>query len=232
MARVSPDQLDPRNRLELYSKDAIRNADFWTDKLIREEYSRLRDIARKRLTRIKAAGEMDSWAWRKYSDAFPTARGQSTAEIADKLPALARFIAAKTSTISGIRAQQTKAVETLQAHGYTGITKSNLSAFGQFMEEWRAKKLDRSYGSPTAVEMFEWSQEQNIPWDRIKGNFARWLQHYEKLSAWVEKQEEAGRGVDADDIIARFDKLEEQRQKKNAQARAKRQSAKKQSKRK
>lgn len=224
--RLSPDQLDPRNTLELYSRDALRNADFWTDRLIREEYSRLRDIAQKRLKRLQIA-DPESWAYRKYKGAFAPARGQSAEQLRQQLPALARFIAARTSTVSGIRQRERKAIATLQSHGYTGINASNFRQFGQFMEEWRTKQLSHSYGSPDVAEFFEWSQEKSIPWDRIKGDFARWLSYSTRLQEWAEKQEAAGRGVSADDIIQRFDKLESQRQARNEKARAKRAATKK-----
>lgn len=222
MARtISPDQLDPRNALELYSRDALRNADFWNDKLIREEYSRLRDIARKRLQRLRIA-EPESWAYTKYKSAFAPAREQSTEQLRQQLPSLARFIAAKTSTVSGIRQQERRAIETLQEHGYTGVTPANFRQFGQFMEEWRTKKLNHSYGSPDAVELFEWTQDREIPWEKIKGDFARWLQYSTKLQEWAESQEEKGRGISADDILERFDKMEEQRTARNRKARERR----------
>ena len=43
---------DPRVNLEYYTREAIRNADVWTDSAVRAEYSRLRDIAQKRLKQI------------------------------------------------------------------------------------------------------------------------------------------------------------------------------------
>lgn len=216
--RLSPDLLDPRNNLQYYTPSAIKNADVWTDANVRKEYSRLRDIAQKRLARLEIL-EPDSYAYRKNAGRFAPARGQSTADLRAQLPELAKFIAAKTGSVTGIRAQRAKAVAALQERGYTGITKQNIKAFGEFMDEWRAKKLDRTIGSPTAAELFEFTQDNEIPWETVKENFAGWLREREKLEDFVKKQNRKGQEVSADDIIQRFDQLEAQRQKKNERAR-------------
>ena len=111
MAKLNPDELDPRNNLEWYTADAITNADVWTPQMIRREYSRLRDIAQKRLKRL-AEAEPESYAYRHNVGQYAPARGQTTKELAAKLPELARFIAAKTGTVRGIREQRIKAAAT------------------------------------------------------------------------------------------------------------------------
>ena len=226
MARLSIDQLDPRNNLELYTREALRNADVWTDKLIREEYSRLRDIAQKRLKRL-AASEPTSYAYTKNVGVYGPARGQSTEELRKLLPDLAKFIAAKTGTVSGIRAARRQAIRTLQEHGYTGITPSNYASFGEFMREWRARKLEKVIGSQTVVELFEFTEDNDIPWDTVKQDFERWLVQKDKLEEWVYSREERGKDTSSADLVKRFDTWEEQRQRKNAKARERR-AAKKQ----
>ena len=220
-ARISPDQLDPRNNLQFYTAAALRNADVWTDRAIRQEYKRLRDIAQKRLKRL-AIAEPESYAYKTNVGRFGTTRGQSTAELRAQLPDLAKFIAAKTGTISGIRQQRAKAVATLQKHGYTGVTKSNLKVFGEFMDLWRNSKMNRAYGSPTAVETFEFVQKHQIPWDRVKNDFATFLMDRAKLESYVRKQNKSGREVSSDDIIAEFDRLEQARESRNRKARERR----------
>lgn len=222
-ARINPDQLDPRNNLQFYTRSALRNADVWTDKAIRQEYRRLRDIAQKRLARL-AKAEPNSQAYKRNVGRFGAARGQRTEQLRQLLPDLAKFIAAKTGTVQGIRQQRARAVETLQRHGYTGITKENLQAFGEFMEQYRAKALDKVLGSPTAVEMFEFTQEHAIPWKRIKARFAGWLAQRDELRDYVQRRHEAGEEVTSDQILKEFNRLE-----KNRQARERR-AAKKQKK--
>ena len=221
MSKLSPDQLDPRNNLQWYTRTAIRNADVWTPQMIRSEYSRLRDIAQKRLKRLGEA-EPESYAYTSNVGRYAPVRGLSTEEAEKLLPDLAKFIAAKTGTVRGIRQQRQAAVKTLQARGYTGITQSNIKLFGQFMEEWRQSKLVRSVGSPDTASAFEFMQKHDIPWEYVKANFAEWLREQKKLRDYVGKQNKKGRAVTSDEILQRFEELEAQRKAKNAKARERR----------
>lgn len=202
---------DPRVNLEYYTREAVRNADVWTDSAVRAEYSRLRDIAQKRLQRL-AKSEPGSYAYRANVGQYAPARGQTTEEIRTKLPTLAKFIAAKTGSVSGIRAQRSKAVKTFQEHGYNFITKENIGTFGEFMEAFKSKKgKTRAYGSYEAVELWEFTQEQNIDPERVKRQFAQWLQQRKELEEYVTRQHKAGEEVSADDVIREFNRLDKQR---------------------
>lgn len=204
---------DPRVNLEYYTREAIRSADVWTDSAVRAEYSRLRDIAQKRLKRL-AVNEPQSYAYRANVGQYAPARGMSTEEIRTQLPTLAKFIAAKTGSVMGIRAQRRKAVETFHEHGYKFINQNNLRAFGDFMESFRSKRgKTRTYGSFDAVELWEFTQENNIDPERVKKQFAQWLGQQRALDKYVRKQHKAGEEVSADDIIKEFNRLERERKK-------------------
>lgn len=205
--KLSPDQIDPRNSLQYYTREAVKNADYWDDAALRAEYSRLRDIAQKRLKRL-AKAEPDSYAYRHNVGKYKPARGQSTAELREKLPELAKFIAAKTGSVSGIRAQRVAAVEALQEHGYEGITKGNYKLFAEFMREWRAQKLQKVWGSPEVYEMFVFTREKKVPWDKIRDNFEAWLEHLDELESYAERS--SGEDVTADMLIKELDRLTEE----------------------
>lgn len=216
-ARIDPSQLDPRNNLQMYTKSALRNSDAWTDQLIRSEYRRLRDISQKRLKRLGEA-EPGSYAYKHNKGKFPASRGTSTAEMRKLLPDLAKFIAAKTGSVSGIRAHEKAVLATLHQHGYTGVNKTNLRAFGEFMEAWRAKN-GRSVGSPTGADKFEFWQDQGVVWDKVEGRFAEFLGQEKKLQDYIRKRHEAGEEVSSADIISKFESLERQRLARNKRAR-------------
>lgn len=204
---------DPRVNLEYYTREVVRNADVWTDSAVRAEYSRLRDIAQKRLKRL-AKSEPTSYAYRANVGQYAPARGQTTEEIRAQLPTLAKFIAAKTGSVSGIRAQRRKAVDTFREHGYKFINQNNLAAFGEFMESFRSKRgKTRAYGSFDAVELWEFTQENNIDPERVKKQFAQWLGQQRELERYVRKQHRAGEEVAADYIIKEFNRLERERRK-------------------
>ena len=223
---LSPDQLDPRNDLQWYTRAAVRNADMWTDKAVRAEYSRLRDIAQKRLKRLEIK-EPESYAYKTNKSAFAPARGQTTEELRALLPELAKFIAAKTGTVSGIQAQRRKAVDTMRGHGYTFVTQENYKEFAAFMAEWRNSKANRSVGSPDAVEAFEFTQESEIKLEDVKDRFADYLKDQKKLQSYVRKENKAGRQVSSDNILAEFDRLEQVKAERKAAAAVRRQAKRK-----
>lgn len=204
-------RLDPRVNLEMYTREAIRNADVWTDSMVRREYSRLRDIAQKRLERL-GRNEPESYAYRANRGQYGPARGQETEALRQQLPQLAKFIAARTGSVTGIRAQRKKAVESLQSKGYNFVTKENLAAFGEFMEEFRSKRgAARSYGTFEALELWEFAQANDIDVERVKRNFANWLKERRELERYVRKRSKAGEETTADDILAEFNRLEKER---------------------
>ena len=233
MPKLRPDQLDPRNNLQFYTREAMRDPDYWDDRAVRAEYSRLRDIAQKRLQRL-AVSEPGSRAYRLNAGQYATARSMTTEEIREKLPQLARFIAAKTGSVSGIQAQRRAALETLQEHGFTGINKGNIKDFGEFMEQWRERKLQKVVGSVEAAEFFEWTQDKNIPWDKIRADFALWLRERETIQRYADAHEGASPAklqriakymnkypnMNADRVTELFDDLEARQSRERAEKRA------------
>ena len=199
---------DPRVSLEYYTREAIRNADVWTDAAVRAEYSRLRDIAQKRLKRL-AKSEPQSYAYRANVGQYAPTRELTTEEVRMQLPQLAKFIAAKTGSVSGIRAQRSKAVATFREHGYKFINMSNIKAFGEYMEEYRSKYGNRMYFE--AVELWEFTQAHGIDAERVKRQFAQWLGQQRALQTYAKRRSAAGETVSADDIIKEFNRLERER---------------------
>ena len=185
--KLSPDQLDPRNNLQLYSRDVIKNADIWTPKAIREEYSRLRSIARKRLERL-ARLEPDSYAYRHNVGVYKPLKELTQTEVTKLLPELAQFIAAKTGTVKGIREARLKAIEKLQEHGYEQINESNYKTFAAWMEKWRSEKLTHSIGSIEVVEAFEFTVLHDIRNDDIDKDFQAYLKDIMKAEKYAERK--------------------------------------------
>lgn len=207
MAKIPSDQLDPRNNLQWYSRAALRNADVWTDKAIRQEYSRLRDISQKRLKRL-AVSEPESFAYKENIGKYAPVRELTTEEARALLPELARFIAAKTSTVTGIRRQREKAVKTLQAQGFA-VTKQNIKLFGQYMQTWRETQTGRKRGLVTsgeAAESYEFFEKSGIELDEIKDRFNKWVKSQDKLENYVKKQNKKG-AVSGDMILAKWNSI-------------------------
>ena len=199
--KLSPDQLGPRNNLQLYSRDVVKNADIWTPKAIREEYSRLRSIARKRLERLERL-EPDSYAYRHNVGVYKPLKELTQTEVIKLLPELAQFIAAKTGTVTGIREARLKAVEKLREHGYEQINESNYKTFASWMEKWRSEKLTHSIGSIEVVEAFEFTVLHDIRNDDIDKDFQAYLKDIMKAEKYAERKRK--NTVTSEKIRAKF----------------------------
>ena len=199
--KLSPDQLDPRNNLQLYSRDVVKNADIWTPKAIREEYSRLRSIARKRLERLERL-EPDSYAYRHNVGVYKPLKELTQTEVIKLLPELAQFIAAKTGTVTGIREARLKAVEKLREHGYEQINESNYKTFASWMEKWRSEKLTHSIGSIEVVEAFEFTVLHDIRNDDIDKDFQAYIKDIMKAEKYAERKRK--NTVTSEKIRAKF----------------------------
>lgn len=198
---------DPRNDMRLYTRYALTSAGIWSEKDIRAEYSRLRDIAQKRLQRL-GRSEPDSYAHRENVGAYAPARGLTTAQIVDLMPDLARFITARAGSVSGIRAIRKQTLETLHERGYDFVNARNLREFGEYMEDWRSRRDLHSIGSVEAAEFYGWASENKVDVDRIRADFAGWLSKREQLRDYTRQQNEAGQRVSADMIYQEYDRLQ------------------------
>ena len=164
-----------------YTPVAIKNllATPEGEKIVRKEYTRLRDISQKRLKRLKAAGYESTQQYKRNVLHYPKLKDiKSKTELAYRLSDLSRFIEAKTSTVSGIKETQKKAIETMHEHGYDFINSSNIKQFGEFMEEFRNRQLDMEYDSGDAAELFSVVTKKKVSIEKVKENFEEYLEKY------------------------------------------------------
>lgn len=147
-----------------------------TEKELREEFNRLRDIAQKRLKRLEASEFKGEQIATRHQGGFKRLRDiRNPAEMAAALADMANFIAARTSTVGGQRRAQKKTLQSLQKHGYGFINKGNLKAFGDFMDIVRAKELAGSvFDSARLYQVFKFGHKHNIPSEVLEKNFLFW----------------------------------------------------------
>lgn len=126
---------------------------------LRKEYSRLRQIAQKRLTRLERAGYGDTEIYTDYEDVFQKTRGLSDAQIAEIMPDLYNFLNRQTSTVSGMNKYITKNVESLHDSGYDFVNKYNFREWTRFLDDIKNdddfrynEELDDIKGAATAEQ--------------------------------------------------------------------------------
>ena len=128
-----------------------------------KEYARMRDIARKRMNRLKD----DDFDWTKASkEKFPAFSNMDVRDLPKAFSELSKFLSAKRSTLGGQKEIRNKTMETLNkaigAYDEEGkldksvahVNKKNYSRVIEIMNETRRMKLNSSlYDSTKIVEL-------------------------------------------------------------------------------
>lgn len=149
----------------------------------RREYQRLRRIAEKRLARLGASEFADSEAYRRNVGTFtPLSQVSGNRELGALLYQVRNFLDARRSSVTGQRAIIREQLETLHKHGYTFVNKSNLKAFGDFMEAARVAAGGRLYASDRVAEIYDAAERKGIPPEQLLANFVFWRKHVETLN--------------------------------------------------
>ena len=163
---------------------------------MRKEYTRMRDIAQKRIERL---GEGYEWTqtYKSHSLGFQKLKDISPENFAKAFSELSGFVSAKTSTVSGQRSKQRKTTETLnKAVGQKGaVNKNNYKRVITLLNEARKQKL--VYGSDKIVQLADATMPlTNTQFDDILDNLDAMLLHSEeveeRLSSYIESNDLSG----------------------------------------
>ena len=194
MARI------PRVKLsypqEYYMPELLRQG-ILTPEQMKAEYTRLRNVANKRLLRMQDTRFENYQSFQQNVGKFiPVSQISSERELIYRLSEVERFISAKTSTISGIRDIERRTLESLQDAGYTFVNAKNLAAFGEFMTEYRAQHLNEIYDSDEAYKLFVETQKRGIGLSKIRGDFEFWMEQRDTLADLPVYRNKDKRGAD------------------------------------
>lgn len=137
--------------LESISRRA--NKSDWRE--IREEYTRMRDVAQKRLKRLLKSEFSDSKAVKLHPDMFPRLRDLDPRDLPKAFNDLYRFVRASTSTVYGQRQAKEKTIEKFnkagfEKEGFDLRKEENFREFIKVIEKVRKFKI--TYGSDYSRE--------------------------------------------------------------------------------
>lgn len=142
----------------------------WEDKQMREEYSRLRTIAQKRIARLRKAGYNAPADFRKLKEL------KFGSHFAGELAAIVTFLMREDSTIKGAKAKEDKKVEFLQARGLKFITRKNVRLFDLFMQYAR-EESGMLFDSEKAFAI--WEDNRGTSLEELKEKFDQWMDEHE-----------------------------------------------------
>lgn len=170
-------------------------------KAMRREYTKMRDIAQKRIQRLGKSEFSESKAYTEHRKGFKKLSEISPENFAKAFSELSKFVAAKASSVSGQKAIRQKTIETWNKQGIP-LTKENYNRTIKILEEMRRRKI--VYGSDTAEEVARLtlglSDEQ---FDTVLDNLEEYLTHTEELADFMESRYDPQTGyqlVDMDDF--------------------------------
>lgn len=143
----------------------------------RSEYTRLRDIARKRINRLKASRFRDYEVADYY---FPKIREMDIEDIDYYLSEIEHYINKQVTTLTGLKLYEQNMAETLQKNGYN-IEADELKSFGDFMEEARSINKGRLSSSDIIYEIYKHSQRLGMDPRTLKNNFKEYLRNGERV---------------------------------------------------
>lgn len=180
MARRSWRPFDPGYKPGVYTRIGVKTL---SDEDLAREYTRVRREAQERLRSFQrskdpelrqaavVAEKAGLYLNRAQIKAGTDSPRQARALMEDLLIDAYKFINAKSSSVSGYRNIQDKQIRSLQAAGYTFITRKNLRQFGDFMDYFRSRKDAKSYGSGTVADTFNKAARQGISPKELEKHF-------------------------------------------------------------
>lgn len=162
-----------------YTPEALQSGSL-SEKEIRDEYRRLRNIANKRIERLKRAGYTDTQAYLRNAGAYKSPSSYTMAELQYKLYQISKFVSAKSSTVSGMRLIEKQMLEKLHEKDLGRIT--NLQEFGDFMDWARAKYKYSEFDSERAAEVYNEAKRRKIDIEEIKKDYELYRDNYRQFT--------------------------------------------------
>ena len=168
--------------ISAYHPESLQSG--FSEKELRQEYSRLRKVANKRLQRLERSEFADSQTVRYNKDRFvPLSQIGSKSDLAHVMSDLARFLTAARGSITGLREERRKAIETWQDTGASFVNESNYNDWVEFLEF--AKDFIGKPYLETAKEIFQQGEKAGLTGNRLRENFAGYLENYENTGSIV-----------------------------------------------
>lgn len=131
---------------------------------LKNEYTRLRDIAHKRISRLGKSEFKKSAAYQSHKMDFPKLRNLDPRDIPKAMADMVKFLQAKTSTVSGQRSRKRKIMEAWKKQGLN-LTEKNYDKVMALLHEMRSRKI--LYGSDKVISLVEASMEKKWNFNKV-----------------------------------------------------------------
>lgn len=167
------EQYTPYSLLVKLGKEEISEKD------MRKEYTRLRNIAQKRIARLKADPLLKRLENVKdaISTGFPTLKeiGKSSTSLAGHLAGLRSFLTKEESTVYGARRKFERNVQKAREAAGGFVNARNYPDFDRFMQFARETTRGFRIGSPEIADFFDDYSGKYSTQEDLESAFAEWL---------------------------------------------------------
>lgn len=189
-----------------YRPDYLAKMD---EKELRAEYTKLRDIAQKRLKRLAGSEFAETEYYQDYASGFKKLKEiKNKTELAIRLADIGRFVSSERSSVSGMRKARVKFVKNMNKAGYDFVTYENGLHVLEFLDHVRQKAKARQYDSERIIDVAVAAEAKGVDASELEKNFRLWLDNKKALEAWKPK---AGEPVTAESFRKYLDDKEKKK---------------------
>lgn len=168
---------------------------------INKEYSRLRDIAMKRMTRLEKSVNSEEFGDMKqarnflnyYAPRFKKLKDiKSPKQLRRALSDLRYYLDSPYGSVAGYKDVRRKQIQTLHEHGLTWINTKNIAEFQDFMEWIKGDALRAMLYSPEDALFYKEQKKKGLSGDEIKEEYLSWKKEQAEKSTDMVNRKSAG----------------------------------------
>lgn len=161
------------------------------ERIVRQEFTKVRDIVRKRINRLNTADYSTPRMPRQLRDL-------DNYGIAEELARMYQFVNSKESTVRGKQEIDRRRLDSLKKMGIELTGREQLKLFGDFMDTMRSKALGRAFSSGRAAGNYEGYVDRSIETAQRLGinlrsvisNYKQFAESYNRLAHMKRKTPE------------------------------------------
>ena len=169
---------------------------------MRAEYTRMRDIAQKRIKRLGESEFAYTHAYTEHPNGFPKLKDISPRNFAKAFSELSKFVNAKASSVTGQREIMMKTINTWNEQGIP-LSKETYQRTMQILEQMRRMKI--MYDSDTAEDLARTTLVlSDQQFGKVLDNLETFLLHHDSVSDYMDAHYDAQSGyqmIDMDDFL-------------------------------
>ena len=160
--------------ISAYQPDALQQG--YSEKELRKEYSRLRDVAQKRIKRMGQTEWKRSQTYKYNVDRYKKVRDiTSTSELTHLMSDMARFLTASRGGVQGLEINRQRILETMHTPKagspmFDFVNESNWWDWVDFIE-WVKDFAGFSYDAGKVKDVFKQAQEEGWDLEKMKTEF-------------------------------------------------------------